>query len=494
MQKNMLEKIAGRLTLPGIRRAFFYFFLLLYLVLCPIVLFYAFGFIIRPQEQKLVQTGLVSINTYPSGAYIYLGPSRYVQRSPAILSELLPGRYNLRVFLNQYRPWSNSFYVSAGKAVLFDRILLLPKVLAPRTISRQPFINIIPLESASSCILARGHTFKDNYLFDGTEISTDPLASRIFLYADARLQDVATIQDNPLAVLTLVLQKEIKYLLLQPDKDSLMDISAIIIRPPEKFFLDPDDMSTVYSLHKDQIDMIKPQTGALYPGYVEHVRGFGAKGKKLYVLSQEGILLRMNQDRTGPEILLSDASVSASIFDPKGIYEIYPLLPGTFVFLGDEGQLTTNHLPRKIRDRGCRGIAFDGQQNRLLFWTKNEIGTVEFLRNAPDNDLFSNGSVIQRIFEEGRNIQQCLWIYEGSHILFRDANKVFLAELMPQGPPHIEFLVQIKNNTDIFFSKETGTIYYLDAKMEGLQALDILSGKTPAALPQAENREPEEKP
>jgi hypothetical protein len=201
----------------------------------------------------------------------------------------------------------------------------------------------------------------------------------------------------------------------------------------------------------------------------------------------------MNQDRTGPEILLSDASISASIFDTKGIYEIYPLLAGTFVFLGDEGQLAMNHLPHKIRDRGCRGIAFDGRQNRLLFWTKNEIDTIEFLRNAPDNDPFSNGSVIQRIFEGGRNIQQCLWIYEGSHILFRDANKVFLAELMPQGPPHIEFLVQVKNNTDIFFSKETGAIYYLDAKMEGLQALDILSGKTPAALPPAENREPEEK-
>ncbi|MDD5538585.1 MAG: hypothetical protein PHF12_06445, partial [Candidatus Omnitrophica bacterium] len=81
-----------------------------------------------------------------------------------------------------------------------------------------------------------------------------------------------------------------------------------------------------------------------------------------------------------------------------------------------------------------------------------------------------------------RNIQQCLWIYEGSHILFRDANKVFLAELMPQGPPHIEFLVQVKNNTDIFYSEDTGTIYYLDAKIEGLQALNILPKNAPALV------------
>jgi len=492
MQKSLLEKIAGKLTLPGIRRAFFYFFLILYLILCPLVLFYAFGFIIRPHEQKLVQTGLVSISTYPSGASIYLGPSRYIQRSPAILSELLPGRYNLRVFLNQYRPWSQSFYVSAGKAVLFDKVLLLPKVLTPRTASTQVFVNIIPLEGTPSCILVKGHTFKDDYLFDGSEINTEPLASKIFLYADARIQDLATIQNNPLAVLTLILQKEIKYLLLLPDKDSLVDISAIVIRPPERFFLDPNDTSTIYSLYKGQIDMIKPQTGALYPEYVENIRGFGVKDRKLYILSQEGVLLRMNQDKTATEILLSDAPLSASIFDPKGVYEIRPLMPGTFVFLGNEGQLMTNHLPHEICDRGCRGISFDDRRDRLLFWTKNKIGTVEFLNDNPDNDPFSNGSVVQYISETGRDIKQCLWIYGGSHILFRDADRIFLAELMPQGPPRIEFLVQIKNNTNIFYSEETGTLYYLDVKKEGLQALDIVSGNAPAALPQAEPPENQE--
>lgn len=489
-QKDLLQKIAGRLTLPGIRRAFFYFFILLYLVVCPIVLFYAFGFIIRPQEQKLVQTGLVSINTYPPGAHIYLGPSRYAQRSPAILSELLPGRYSLRVLLNQYRPWAQNFYVSAGQAVSFDKILLLPNVLTPRTISTQAFINIISPEGAPNGILVKGPTFKDDYIFDGTETKPEPLASKAFLYADARLQDVTTIQDNPLAVLTLTLQKETKYLLLQADKDSLEDISTVVIRPPDRFFLDPDDASTIYSLHKDRVDMIKPQTGALYPEHLERIRGFGAKDKKLYVLSHEGVLLRMNQDKTGPEILLSDAPLSASIFDPKGIYEIRPLSAGTLVFLGNEGQLATNHLPHRICDRGCRGISFDDQRNRLLFWTKNEIGTIEFLYDDPDNDPFLNGSTVQYISKTGRDIKQCLWAYEGSHILFRDANQVFLAELMPQGPPHIEFLVQVKNNTDIFYSEDTGTIYYLDAKIEGLQALNILPKNAPVLKPPTSEEEP----
>ncbi len=486
MQNNMLEKIADRLTLAGVRRAFFYFFILLYLAICPVVLFYAFGFIIKPKEQKLVQTGLVSINTYPSGASIYLGPSRYVQRSPAILSELLPGRYNVRISLNQYRPWSQSFYVSAGKAVLFDKILLLPNVLSPRTINRESFLNIVPLEGSPHCILVKGRTFKDNYIFDGSEIRPEPLASRIFLYAGARLQDIATIQDNPLAVLTLILQKESKYLLLQADKDSLTDISTIIVRPPERFFLDPGDTSTLYSLYKDQIDMIKPQAGAVYPEYLERARGFGARDKKLYVLSHEGILLRMNQDRSNPEILLSDASVSASIFAPKGFYEIRPLPAGTFVFLGEDGQLATNHLPHRICDSGCRGISFDDQHDRILFWTKNDIGAVEFLHDNPEGDPVSNGSIVQYVSRTGGDIKQCFWVYDGSHILFRDANKVFLAELMPQGLPHIEFLIQVKNNTDIFYSEETGTLYYLDAKIEGLQALNILPENAPAALPQTE--------
>jgi hypothetical protein len=232
--------------------------------------------------------------------------------------------------------------------------------------------------------------------------------------------------------------------------------------------------------------MVKPQTGAVYPEYLERVRGFGAKGKKLYVLSHEGVLLRMNQDRTGAEILLSDTALSASIFDPKSFYEIRPLSAGTLAFLGDEGQLTTNHLPHRICERGCRGISFDEQHDRILFWTKNDIGTVEFLHDNPENDPASNSSVVQYVSRTGGDIKQCFWAYDGSHILFRDANKVFLAELMPQGLPRIEFLIQVKNNTGIFYSEATGTLYYLAAGIEGLQALNILPENAPAALSQTE--------
>ncbi|MDD5573606.1 MAG: PEGA domain-containing protein [Candidatus Omnitrophica bacterium] len=477
MGQNILGRTIENLSLQDIRRASFRVFVLLYCLLCPLILFYAFGYIIHPQQQKIVQTGLVSVASFPSGASIYLGPSRYAQRTPAVISELLPGRYNLRVSLISYRPWEKTFTITAGKAVLFDSILLLPKILTPGNVITQPFRDIIPLETTPpSCILVRGRTLKEHLLFNARKNDIELLSGVSPAMLEAKVLDMAVATDDPRIILTLSGRKGKQYVLVDTGEQTVTDISPVIIRPPDEFFMDTEDTSRIYFLSQDNISMVKPQTGALYPGYIPHTRGFGVKNRKLYILSEDGVLLRMDQDKTNPVLFFSGRSSHASIFDPRGFYRIYPLTPEIFAFLGPSGQLAINRLPYRICDRGCRGISFNDTQDQLLFWTKTEIAAVDFLSEDRQSHLFPDSPVIRYATKTGRDIRQCFWAYEGSHVLFRDSDNIFLAELLPQGKPQIEFLARARAGTNIYYTEETGTVYYLDPKKEGLQALKIWTG------------------
>jgi hypothetical protein len=101
-------------------------------VLCPIVIFYAFGYIFTPKvEEKFVKTGLIHIETLPSSASVSIAQKRLLEKTPATIRNLLAGQYDVRIFLNGYRPWKRKVTVEPGKAVNAENILLIPQKLKP---------------------------------------------------------------------------------------------------------------------------------------------------------------------------------------------------------------------------------------------------------------------------------------------------------------------------------------------------------------------------
>ena len=56
-----------------LRKIVFYIFALFYIVFCPLVVLYAFGYIFKPQsEEVVVKTGIIYLSTAPAGASIYV--------------------------------------------------------------------------------------------------------------------------------------------------------------------------------------------------------------------------------------------------------------------------------------------------------------------------------------------------------------------------------------------------------------------------------------
>ncbi len=104
----------------------FYLSVLIFLIGLPFILSFALGYKFDRRAFKFTKTGLLVLKTQPSGASVYLEDKLLNVKTPATISELLPGRYSLRIELEKHYPWLNEVNVDAGKVTRLEKIILFP--------------------------------------------------------------------------------------------------------------------------------------------------------------------------------------------------------------------------------------------------------------------------------------------------------------------------------------------------------------------------------
>ena len=88
---------------------------------------YTLGFWFNPNTSNIVETGVISINTYPAGADIFLNNRKIEDKTPAVIRSLPPGQYFILMRLKEYRVYKNRVRVYKGKAVVMEDIKLVPE-------------------------------------------------------------------------------------------------------------------------------------------------------------------------------------------------------------------------------------------------------------------------------------------------------------------------------------------------------------------------------
>ena len=90
---------------------------LAFLVIAPIILLRTLGIQYDWQRHTLVQTGSIIARTAPRGATISLNGVETGQVTPATLSFLLPGEYDLGLVKSGYHTWVKHFSLESGRVV-----------------------------------------------------------------------------------------------------------------------------------------------------------------------------------------------------------------------------------------------------------------------------------------------------------------------------------------------------------------------------------------
>jgi len=108
------------------RMAGFYFSVLLFLIMLPILLSYSLGYKIDYKAFKIYKTGIIYINSQPSGASVLVNGKLYKDPTPAQIEELKPGTYKIEVKREGFYPWEGELIVEPNMATRADKIVLFP--------------------------------------------------------------------------------------------------------------------------------------------------------------------------------------------------------------------------------------------------------------------------------------------------------------------------------------------------------------------------------
>ena len=150
-----------------IRHIAFYFSLVLYLTLLPIILSYSLGYHIDFHKLAIYKTGILSLRSTPSGASIYINGKLYPDITPARIEELRPGTYSVEVRREGLFPWQKDLVVRPNMVTRAENILLFPILQATEKVSDCETGNFfIPEDRSQIYYMTKSGLYRSN--IDGT--------------------------------------------------------------------------------------------------------------------------------------------------------------------------------------------------------------------------------------------------------------------------------------------------------------------------------------
>ena len=447
------------------RKIVFYCFVLIYLALCPVIILYSFGYIFQPAEKEISHTGLIYLTTIPPEANVYLGKSRFKNKTPASITELKPGNYQVTVRLRGYRPWTHVVTIEAGKAAAFKNILLLPRNFAETSVvSGKSCVRLIPLKVPEGFIVQKGAQLKEFYIYDRREEMLDPLVGKAAGNKEFTVNSLFTGDKSRAVIFYGGSLWNKKYFLLDPAEKSfaLKEVTNLFPEYPEQLIWSGEGLKDVFAVYEGYINRLNLREGAIFPKYFENIKGFGVAGKSVYVLDKDNVIFRVSADKKQKTVLFEDAPLGKDLFLKSRFYEIKKLNQDMLLFRGHKGDLIASIPPYRIADEGILGFKYDEQTQKLLFWSKNTIWTADFNPKEDEDTPFHDRIRRREIMSKGTALTQCFWVYNATHVLFKDKNDVYLLELAPDGVIHKEYLVSVKDKTAVLYSERDGDLYYLN--------------------------------
>ncbi len=438
------------------RRIIFSVFLLAYLVICPLLLLYASGYIVDPFTREVRQTGLVRLASSPSGARIYLEKSRFVRTTPATIDKLVPGQYKVTLTRPGYRSWVHTIDIKPGKAAVFEHIVLIPEVLSQEAVLPGTFEKLIPLEGTDHFLLAKDPSLKGLELYNWKN-------GKSIIISDKDPSPVLAVfhePDSRAFVLHVGSLRERKYLYveLKNDEVTLSDITKLFTQDPLLIQWDQEDPGVLFAVYADHVDRLDVFSAAVYPKYVQDVKGSGFKHNKMFFMTDDNAFIRYSLDKTKVDPFLDDVHFDPDVISKNVFYHITFPKDGYVLLLGEDGRLLTNYLPYQIAEHGVVGTQFNARSDELLFWSKEALGTASFLN---DEESRIKSLDIQNV-HQGKDIKQCFWGADTEHVLCLDNDKVFFLEIESEGREHEEFIASVRKGTEVFLNSDQGDVYFIN--------------------------------
>lgn len=444
-----------------LRKIVFLLFVGIYLVVAPLTLLYALGYIFSPAEQTLLPTGLVSLETDPPGASVWLNGKPLEETTPLVLRNLKPGNYEIRLQGEGVHAWEKRIQVKPEQALRFEKIFLFPLSYEPEILSDFPIARMWEVPGGRKLLVHEGEEAARLHLFDPEAGRFQDLFSNK-LYDQARVEDIRLDPTGEQAILTLRKGKLFLPFLIRWG-DSIQTTSLADLLPGEArdFRWNPFEEHTLFYLNEGTLGRLDLARGILYPALAKRVRGYTIQERHLFVLDEKKRFLELNGKGKIRRILFDDPLRARVIFgsDPNEFYSIF-FLPQEFLFFlpndsialfwSQSGRLLCNKLPYFL-DEDVEALALASAQPRMAYRKGPELWIVDFEAERA-TAFFESGPTPRLLYKGEETLSQVAWFYEDRYLLFLDGNR-----LKVQGPEEEEA-------TELFSVSEEVRQFTLDSR------------------------------
>jgi len=379
----------------------------LFLIIAPLIIFWARGYWWNPQTGTLQKTGTLMIKSTPSeDLKIYLNDQlQEKNRTPLKLTNLEPGNYKVRIEKEGYWPWEKEVTIKEEKITWLEYIILFPKDFTQeklvdqiKTFKLSPRQEKIAYQdSQNNLALFDLNTQKSEIIYNNLNLSE--------ILWDYQEESLGLKIDNHFYVLELASQKLIK---LEPEI-SLKEIAFNPLSSRKIIGLDQNQNLLEFNLSNQEIKIIK-----------EKVINFSLNLRNLFILTKENNKMVLQES----DLNYSDWSKIVEIEAESG--QIIPSKDSKRLALLTQPQ----NILWIIEDNNLEKIAekvdqakWDFKAQKLLFKIGGEIYCYTLER---DGLMIKEKTLINRFAQE---IKQLFWYPDSEHILFVLDNNLFVCDL-----------------------------------------------------------------
>lgn len=391
------------------RRIFYSCLILLFLMITPLILLYATGYNFRLFERKIVKTGLMIVNSFPSGGDIYLNGQLTKKRTPARLPNLIPGEYSIEIKKAGFKPWQKKLNVYAHYTTFADQIVLFKNKPRAKLIIEKNilFAKASPDKREIAILTKTGQT-------QSLQIINPLKNTERIIKAEIKenIEDISW--EKNYIFLKLMEANKFDWIIFDLSRQSETQVSTFTIQSFEK--LRAGNLNLFYGLSEHVIYQIDLSNQKIQTLSQQRALDFGIKNNYLYYFTdrrQKTEMVKIDLLKN-TEIALNNMSDSYKLFLDVSLENYF--------FLSNDQSSCLYNIEREKKEicfpHEIKEAILSPDREKILFFNDSEIFVYYLLKNEEN-----------LITRQGKNIKKVVWYPNSQYLIYNTDESLNVMEI-----------------------------------------------------------------
>lgn len=484
-----------------LRRALLIFFIIIFITFTPLIIYYAQGYRIDWHSGRIVKTGALSIDSYPSNATIYLdgslGKSNFIEKilekiknilglrklagtTPSIFHNLTKDKYEVKVEKKGYWPWIKKLEIEKEKVTFAEDINLFLKKpqIIPLYQGQIEKAVFNPTQKKIIFTVKEGNYWLVKLLDLNTEkeklISQFTSPIQKIIVSPSANKVLVVDQSNNFFVLNLTFSKE--KILLNNLKFLKQNIEKYLPQKNIDYYLKWDNKNDnlIYLLFNNKIYQINltnkkitllidfPSIYQKFPSKENKnfkILNFLVKNGYVYFLNLSKNYVLLEREKTNGK---SSPELIAYLPISLNYSFIYP--ESDYLNIFDKKTKTIRIINPRERDRSkvellkffAQEIQWSKDEKKILYQDGFEIG---FFTLIPEKEKKPYSKEV--ISRYSKQIKKAIWYFREKYVIFNLEKDIYAIELDGRDKRNLTKLISSEKIIDFFISNKKDFLYFI---------------------------------